>query len=99
MGRKKKEPVAPDSAAAPKARESAETTIRVLRVTKPLMTGGDVAAAQTALTARGFHVGRDSDNRVFGHSTMQAVRFFQMSKSLPVTGRVDERTAAALGLG
>ena len=66
----------------------------------PVLRNGDdspwVASAQRALQQRGLYAKTiDGD---FGHGTENAVRAFQLSLHLPVTGQVDEETARALGL-
>ena len=55
--------------------------------------GKAVKEAQTLLTKHGFRCRPDGD---FGPKTQQAVKQFQKSKSIPVTGEVDELTWAAL---
>lgn len=50
--------------------------------------------AQQALTARGFSTG-GADGRM-GPRTSQAISDFQQARSLPVTGRLDNATLAAL---
>jgi hypothetical protein len=55
--------------------------------------GKAVKEAQTLLTKHGFRCRPDGD---FGPKTQQAVKQFQQSKSIPVTGEVDELTWAAL---
>lgn len=66
----------------------------------PVLRNGDdspwVSEAQRALEERGFYDKTlDGD---FGSGTENAVRAFQLSLHLPVTGQVDEATARALGL-
>lgn len=56
--------------------------------------GAEVWAVQRRLQARGFHPG--SVDSVFGSRTTEAVRAFQESKGLTVTGIVDETTWTAL---
>jgi photosystem II stability/assembly factor-like uncharacterized protein len=52
--------------------------------------------AQQALIAAGYNVG--TPNGVVGPRTTAALRKFQTSKKIPVTGRLDEPTLVALGL-
>lgn len=56
-----------------------------------------VRRAQAALNAAGYPVGIP-DGRS-GTQTLAAITRFQTDKSLPVTGKVDQVTLAALGLG
>ncbi|MGI8793654.1 MAG: peptidoglycan-binding protein [Acidimicrobiales bacterium] len=59
--------------------------------------GPRVVALQTALMRAGITVPGGADG-VFGSGTAGAVMKFQRAKGLAVTGRVDNTTAAALGL-
>lgn len=59
--------------------------------------GGRVADLQRALMKSGISVPGGADG-MFGGSTAGAVMSFQRREGLPVTGKVDERTAARLGL-
>ena len=70
---------------------------RILKVTKPLMQGYDVAAVQDALIVQGIHCGIDGASGVYNASTAYAVRLFQAQNRLIVTGKVDSFTARALG--
>lgn len=54
------------------------------------------AAAQSQLMSRGYYRGRVDGQ--YGSQTALAVRAFQLSAGLPVTGRLDMQTADALGL-
>ena len=56
-----------------------------------------VKAVQEALKGNGFDPG--TADGVIGPKTNQAIRDFQKSKNLQATGRIDERTASALGVG
>jgi len=73
------------------------TLDRVLRVNKPFMKGDDVKAIQNALIKKGLHVGGEGANGKYNASTAIAVRHFQSQNGLPVSGRVEKKTAAALG--
>ena len=70
---------------------------RVLRVNRRLMTGADVKAVQAALISKGFHVGAGGAGGKYNANTALAVRHFQAANGLFVSGRVDKKTAAALG--
>jgi hypothetical protein len=56
--------------------------------------GERVTRLQTQLRALGFDLG--SESGAFGDATVGAVRAFQQKHSLPVTGIVDDRTAAEI---
>jgi peptidoglycan hydrolase-like protein with peptidoglycan-binding domain len=56
-----------------------------------------VKEVQEALKGNGFDPG--TADGVIGPKTNQAIRDFQKSKNLQATGRIDERTASALGVG
>ena len=55
--------------------------------------GRSIKQFQRLLNKHGFECRPDGD---FGPKTQQAVKEFQQSKSIPVTGEVDELTWAAL---
>jgi peptidoglycan hydrolase-like protein with peptidoglycan-binding domain len=55
-----------------------------------------VAALQRALARRGYYKGRVDDK--MGSETRRAIREFQRSQRLPVTGRADNATIGALKL-
>lgn len=55
-----------------------------------------IRKAQETLNARGFKAG--APNGVLGESTQTALRAFQKSEGLTVTGRLNPRTLAALGI-
>ena len=56
-----------------------------------------VKEVQEALKGNGFDPG--TADGVIGPKTNQAIRDFQKSKNLQATGRIDEKTASALGVG
>ena len=56
-----------------------------------------VKEVQEALKGNGFDPG--TADGVIGPKTNQAIRDFQKSKNVQATGRIDERTASALGVG
>jgi len=55
-----------------------------------------IRKAQETLNARGFKAG--APNGVLGESTQTALRAFQKSEGLTVTGRLNPRTLSALGI-
>ena len=57
----------------------------------------DIEKVQQTLTDKGFHPGKVDG--VLGHQTRSAIREYQKSESLPVTGRLDAETAGKLGVG
>jgi peptidoglycan hydrolase-like protein with peptidoglycan-binding domain len=60
------------------------------------MSNDKVKAIQEALKSKGFDPG--TPDGVIGPKTSQAIRDFQKSENLPVTGRIDDKTAKALGV-
>lgn len=62
------------------------------------MTGADVREVQRALFEKGFDLGEDGADGIFGSATDVAVKSFQQQKSLRVDGIVGGATRAALGL-
>lgn len=56
-----------------------------------------VVRAQEALTSAGYHLG-EADGKA-GRATTAAVKKFQGDRHLPVTGKLDAITLAALGVG
>jgi peptidoglycan hydrolase-like protein with peptidoglycan-binding domain len=56
----------------------------------------DVRQAQMALRNRGFDPGEM--NGMISSQTQEAIRQFQMARNLPVTGKLDQQTQAALGI-
>lgn len=71
---------------------------RHLSLTQPLMTGADVREVQQALISKGFDLGEDGADGIFGSVTDAAVRAFQEQQNLIVDGIVGRATRAALGL-
>jgi hypothetical protein len=57
----------------------------------------DVENAQRSLTDKGFDPGKIDG--LMGPRTRGAIRDFQESEELPVTGRLDTKTAGKLGIG
>ena len=56
----------------------------------------NVYEAQRALQLKGFDAG--TPDGLFGKRTARAIRAFQKNESLPVTGKLDSSTRAALGI-
>jgi lipid-binding SYLF domain-containing protein len=56
----------------------------------------DVREAQMALRNRGYDPGEM--NGMVSSQTLDAIRRFQMANGLPITGRLDQQTQAALGI-
>src|SRR5262249_52453029 len=56
----------------------------------------DVRQAQMALKNRGFDPGEM--NGMISSQTMEAIRQFQKASGLPINGKLDQRTQAALGI-
>ena len=56
----------------------------------------DVREAQMALKNRGYDPGEM--NGMVSSQTQDAIRRFQMANGLPITGRLDQQTQAALGI-
>jgi peptidoglycan hydrolase-like protein with peptidoglycan-binding domain len=83
-----------------KAPAKKTTKATVARTRKPL-TGpaltDTIKQAQEALAAAGYHLG-DPDGKP-GPATTVAVKKFQGDRHLPVTGKLDSITLAALGVG
>ena len=63
----------------------------------PVQTAEQIMLAQQALIAAGYHLG-EPDGKP-GQSTVAAVKKFQGDRHLPVTGKLDAITLAALGVG
>lgn len=82
---KKKAPAKKSTAAAPRRRTGVTTTNTVM-------------AAQEALKAAGYNIGGEPDGKP-GPATTNAVKKFQGDRHLPVTGKLDSITLAALGVG
>jgi peptidoglycan hydrolase-like protein with peptidoglycan-binding domain len=57
----------------------------------------EIAKVQQSLTDKGLHPG--SIDGVMGPQTRGAIREYQKSEKLPVTGRLDAETAGKLGVG
>ena len=83
----KKKPVAKKPAAKTAPRRRTNTTTN---------TTDSIVRAQEALVAAGYNVG-ETDGK-FGKATIAAVKKFQGDRHLPVTGKLDAITLAALGV-
>ena len=57
----------------------------------------DVMQAQKTLNDRGFDVG--PADGIVGARTRAGIRSFQKAEGMPVTGRLDKKTAEKLGVG
>jgi hypothetical protein len=77
---------------------SGEIPRRVLRLTSPLMQGGDVHRVQTKLRTLGFLRSESDVDGVYGAVTETAVRDFQQSENLTVDGIVGDATYNKLEL-
>lgn len=62
---------------------------------KMAVTSDDIRKAQTALKAKGLNPGEDGR---MDAKTQQALREFQKSNNLPMTGVLDDKTAEKLGV-
>ena len=72
---------------------------RLLFLTTPLMEGDDVKAVQKKLISKGFDLGKNGADGLFGQATVNALLKFQDQKDLePVDGIVGDKTREALGL-
>lgn len=71
---------------------------RQLMLKSPFMTGADVRRLQQALIEKGFRIGDDGADGVFGPATDAAVKAFQESRRLRIDGIVGAATRAALGI-
>ena len=58
---------------------------------------GDIAKVQEALRDKGYYTAQVDG--VLGPQTRAAIRQYQQSENLPVTGRLDAQTAGKLGVG
>lgn len=56
----------------------------------------EIREVQTKLNEKGFHVG--TIDGIMGPKTVQALKSFQSKNKEPVTGKIDHRTLAALGV-
>lgn len=74
---------------------SGTPTVRVLKLTDPMMQGEDVRQVQEALKTAGINIKPDG---FFGKDTDKAVRQFQQQKGLTVDGIVGTQTRHILGL-
>ena len=76
------------------ARPAVATTAKRRTATKP---DDSILRAQEALAAAGYHLGVPDGKP--GPTTTAALKKFQTDRHLPVTGRLDAITMAALGVG
>lgn len=80
---------------APKPAPPSSSTPRVLRLTSPMMKGGDVKDLQRLLIALGYLPAR-SDDGVFGPKTEAAVRRLQQAMNVPADGMYGPVTRTAV---
>ncbi|HEY9401302.1 MAG TPA: YCF48-related protein [Pyrinomonadaceae bacterium] len=86
------------AAASSRTNTAAEETSTAPPVAVPAKRADDmVKRAQAALNAAGYNVGTPDGQA--GTRTVAAVRQFQAAKQLPQTGKFDDATLTALGLG
>ena len=78
-------------------KKSAARTSSRRRGAAGVTSGETVLRAQEALVAAGYHLG-EPDGKA-GKATAAAVKKFQGDRHLPVTGKLDSITLAALGIG
>jgi peptidoglycan hydrolase-like protein with peptidoglycan-binding domain len=84
----------------PKTPAVKKTTRRTAAVTPkrtPATPAESIMAAQEALNAAGYHLGEPDGKS--GPTTTAALKKFQGDRHLPVTGKLDAITLAALGIG
>jgi peptidoglycan hydrolase-like protein with peptidoglycan-binding domain len=90
-------PAAPAPTVAPAAPAVQAASVTVTTAPKRGNRGNDVVILQTALVNAGIPVKGGVDG-VFGAATAVAIQKFQTAQGLPVTGRLDTRTAIKLGI-
>ncbi|MBG1266844.1 chitosanase [Nostoc sp. WHI] len=71
---------------------------RLLSLTRPPMTGADVREVQQALIAKGFNLGENGADGIFGPMTDAVIRAFQEQQNLRVDGIVGRASRSALEL-
>lgn len=81
-------------AAVPVGAETANQTGRAAEEVAQRDSADMVRLAQRALQAGGYYLGEIDG--VFGPEMLQAVRYYQQSTGIPMTGRLDQRTVADL---
>lgn len=89
---------APGSLPAAGPAAAAGTAARSLAGLAPGQVGNNVVALQQALLDAGIQFPGGADG-IYGPATANAVKQFQETRGLPVTGRVDQATADALRAG
>ena len=94
-------PNTPEKKKAPATRKGATkrltTRTAQTRATAPKLDDETILQAQQTLTDAGYHLG-DLDGKM-GTATTVALKKFQTDRHLPVTGKLDAITLAALGIG
>jgi photosystem II stability/assembly factor-like uncharacterized protein len=94
-------PNTPEKKKAPATKKGATkrltTRTAQTRATAPKLDDETILQAQQTLTDAGYHLG-DLDGKM-GTATTVALKKFQTDRHLPVTGKLDAITLAALGIG
>jgi peptidoglycan hydrolase-like protein with peptidoglycan-binding domain len=90
-------PIAPAPTVAPAAPAVQAASVTVTTLPSRGNRGNNVVILQTALVKAGIPVKGGVDG-VFGAATAVAIQKFQTAQGLPVTGRLDTRTAIKLGV-
>ena len=90
-------PVAPAPTVAPAAPAVQAASVTVTTLPRRGNRGNNVVIIQTALINAGIPVKGGADG-VFGGATAVAIQSFQTAHGLPVSGRLDTRTAIKLGV-
>ena len=73
-------------------------TPRILRLTRPLMQGGDVRRVQQALIGLGYNLGSSGADGIYGSGTVAAVKKFQQDQGIDADGIVGPATRNKLDL-
>ena len=76
----------------------AKAAAKTPRRRAPVKNDDSVLRAQEALVSAGYNIGGEPDGKP-GKATIAAVKKFQGDRHLPVTGKLDAITLAALGIG
>ena len=90
-------PNAPDKKKTPAKRGAKRAATTARRASAPKTDDETILEVQQALLNAGYHLG-EPDGKT-GPATVAAVKKFQTDRHLPVTGKLDSITLAALGVG